>query len=98
MLREPPRVLQCRGRSLNPIHRDVVPQRMKNRVHVALDAGAQQLDDSCLAAQLGDVLFQRGPDESRTEASRSFNRLATSDTTWLTSAVLATRVFAIPRR
>jgi hypothetical protein len=33
-----------------------------------------------------------------TEASRSFNRLATSDTTWLTSAVVATRVFGIPRR
>ena len=54
VLGEPARILQCRGRRLNSLDGDVVAQRVQNGVHVALDAGAEQLDDPRIAAQLGD--------------------------------------------
>ena len=59
VLGEPARILQGCGGRFHPLHGDVVAQRVQDGVHVALDAGAEQLHDPRIAAQLGDLVLQQ---------------------------------------
>ena len=61
-LRQPSRVFECRSWCLDTFHRDVVPQRVHDGVHVSLDAGAEQLDQARVSSQLGDVVFEGAAD------------------------------------
>ena len=51
-------VLQRRGGRLDTLDCDVVAQRVQDRVHVALDAGPEQLHERRVAAQLGDLILE----------------------------------------
>ncbi len=58
VLREPPRVFQCRGRRLDALHIDAVAQRVEHRVDVAADAGPKQLDTGRVLAEFGNLVFE----------------------------------------
>ena len=58
VLRQSAGVLQRRGGRLDTLDRDVVAQRVQDRVHVALDAGPEQLHQPRVAAQLGDLILE----------------------------------------
>ena len=45
VLRQPPRILDCRHRRLDSLHRDVVSQRVQKGLDVRLDARVEQLDE-----------------------------------------------------
>jgi hypothetical protein len=65
LLCQSPGVLQRCGWRLNALHRDVVAQRVQDGVHVARDAGTEQLHEPGIAAQLGDLILEGTTDDRR---------------------------------
>jgi hypothetical protein len=76
MLGEPSRVLECRGRGLDALDRDIVPQRVQKGLHVPFDARIEQLDDSRIAAQLGDLVLEGVANERRDLGEPFMNALS----------------------
>ncbi len=76
MLGEPSRVLECRGRGFDALDRDIVPQRVQKGLHVPFDARIEQLDDSRIAAQLGDLVLEGVANERRDLGQPLMNALS----------------------